>query len=96
MKMTLEKEIEIARAINVLESKVFQNIQSIPEATEILNQELSRPERTKAGAIDRLEQALLKAKEISKENPEYLKIVRESTKAMKRSEATKGDHGSWY
>ena len=91
MKMTLEKEIEIARAINMLENKVFLSIQTIPEATEILNQELSRPERTKAGAIDRLEQALLKAKELSKNNPEYLKIVRDSTKAMKRSEELRWD-----
>ena len=91
MKMTLEKEIEIARAITVLETKVFRNIKTIPEATEILDQELSRPERTKAGAIDRLEQALLKAKEFSKDNPEYTKIVRESTKAMKRSEELRWD-----
>ena len=91
MKMTLEKEIEIARAITVLETKVFRNIKTIPEATEILNQELSRPERTKAGAIDRLEQALIKAKEFSKDNPEYTKIVRESTKAMKRSEELRWD-----
>ena len=37
--MTLEKEIEIALPNFVLENKVFLSIQTIPEATEILNQE---------------------------------------------------------
>ena len=86
MRMSLEQEQDIARSISLLEEEALGSIQQIPETFSVLNEQPSRPERTKAGAIDRLERALELAIEISRDEPDYVPHVRNASKAFQQSE----------
>ena len=54
-KMTFEQEQKIALRIESLEQVALSNIQLIPEVHHILNEVPIRPEKTKAGSLERLE-----------------------------------------
>ncbi|MBM75857.1 MAG: hypothetical protein CMK59_10690, partial [Proteobacteria bacterium] len=86
MKLSLEQEISIAREIAELEETALQCILHIPETLSVLNEEPSRPERTKAGSIDRLERALEVAHKASQETHSYKTWVAQANKAIKNSE----------
>ena len=65
-KMTFEQEQKIALRIESLEQVALSNIQLIPEVHHILNEVPIRPEKTKAGSLERLERALDEGKKIAK------------------------------
>jgi len=82
-KMTFEQEQKIALRIESLEQAALSNIQLIPEVHHILNEVPIRPEKTKAGSLDRLERALDESKKIAKRQTRYRTYVRTAETSLR-------------
>jgi RNA polymerase sigma factor (sigma-70 family) len=82
-KMTFEQEQKIALRIESLEHVALSNIQLIPEVHHILNEVPIRPEKTKAGSLDRLERALDESKKIAKRQTRYRTYVRTAETSLR-------------
>ena len=82
-KMTFEQEQKIALRIESLEQVALSNIQLIPEVHHILNEVPIRPEKTKAGSLDRLERALDESKKIAKRQTRYRTYVRTAETSLR-------------
>jgi RNA polymerase sigma factor (sigma-70 family) len=59
-RLTADEEKDMARAIRRAETGARDAIQEVDEALEILNRKPERAERTRAGAVDRLEEAVMR------------------------------------
>ena len=59
MRFDAEKEQEVGRAIRLAEMRAHEAIAGLDSAEAILRARPKREERTRAGAVDRLEQAVL-------------------------------------
>ena len=81
--MTFEQEQKIALRIESLEQAALSNIQLIPEVHHILNEVPIRPEKTKAGSLDRLERALDESKKIAKRQTRYRTYVRTAETSLR-------------
>ncbi len=57
-RLTAEEEKDIARAIRKAETEAKEQIKGIKIADDILRRKPDRAERTRAGAVDRLEAAV--------------------------------------
>ena len=55
IQLSIEEEQNIARQIHSAEDMAWEAIESIPQTLDILYEVPSRPERTRAGALDRLD-----------------------------------------
>jgi len=69
-RLTAEQEREMARAIRRAEQRVREALAGIDAADEILMRRPKRVERTRAGAVDRLEEAVRAVQKAAKENRE--------------------------
>ncbi len=81
--MTFEQEQKIALRIESLEQVALSNIQLIPEVHHILNEVPIRPEKTKAGSLERLERALDESKKIAKRQTRYRSYVRTAETSLR-------------
>lgn len=77
--MTFEQEQELALAIRRAETATRDALASVDAAEAIVRRRPSRRERTRAGALDRLDEALEAARVAAKANPELCEDVREAS-----------------
>ncbi len=73
---TAEQEKEAGRAIRVAEARALELIAEVPLAQMILNQTPRRAEKTKAGAVARLEEAIEAIWEASMKDDSLREIAR--------------------
>jgi RNA polymerase sigma factor (sigma-70 family) len=85
-KMTFEQEQKIATRIESLEQIALSNIQLIPEVQYILNEVPIRPEKTKAGCLERLEKALDEGKKLAKRQHQYRNYIRSAESSLREVE----------
>ncbi len=88
---TAEQEKDTARDIRELEVVARDALVGIAVADEILTHQPKRAERTKAGAIDRLEKAIEETWEASREDPSLRKAARKAKGAWAQAEALRWD-----
>jgi len=86
-RLTAEEEKEIARRIRTAESQALEAIHGIEIADGILSKKPDRAERTRAGAVDRLEAAVEAAWKASKSDPELRQRARSAKTAWAHAEA---------
>ena len=87
IKMTFEQEQKIAIRIETLEQIALSNVQLIPEVQYILNEVPIRPEKTKAGGLDRLERAFDVGKRLAKRQPKYRTYIRAAESSLREVES---------
>ncbi len=85
-RLTAEEEKDIARAIRKAENRAREAIRGIPIAEEILKKKPDRAERTRAGAVDRLETAVEMVWKKAKDIPELKPRAREAKTAWAEAE----------
>ncbi|MCB9778044.1 MAG: RNA polymerase sigma factor RpoD/SigA [Alphaproteobacteria bacterium] len=85
-RFSAEQEREMARAIRRAEQRVREALSGIDAADEILMRRPKRVERTRAGAVDRLEEAVRAVLKEAKDDPEILAYAHEAVNAWNESE----------
>lgn len=85
-RLSAEQEREMARAIRRAEQKVRESLAGIEEADDILMRRPKRVERTRAGAVDRLEEAVRAVQKAAKEQPDLRGYAGEAVNAWNESE----------
>lgn len=86
-RLTADEEKDLARRIRVAEERARDAIDGIDVAMEILTRRPERAERTRAGAVDRLEQAVEMVWKTSKDRPELKESGRKAKAAWAEAEA---------
>ena len=86
MRFTADQERDIALDICAAEERALQAVKGISVAHEELSRQPKRAERTKAGAIERLERAVRAAKIASEEDPQIRPSVQQAEAALADSE----------
>lgn len=86
-RMTAEQEKEIAREIRAAESVAREAVDGLEIADEILTKRPDRAERTRAGAVDRLEAAVEAVYKASKSDPELKTRGRRARGAWAQAES---------
>ena len=86
-RLTAEEEKSMARKIRRAEQLAREAVAGIPEADDILMRRPDRAERTRAGAVDRLEEAVKAVAKASKKDSEYTPYSRQATGAWAEAEA---------
>ena len=86
---TAEQEKDAARAILACEERAKAALATVPVAQEILQATPKRAERTRAGAVDRLEQAVEAAWSASKSDRSLRDAARAAKGAMAEAEAVR-------
>jgi RNA polymerase sigma factor (sigma-70 family) len=86
-RLTAEEEKEIARAIRRAETDAKEQIKGIKIADDILRKKPDRTERTRAGAVDRLEAAVDAVWKASKDDPALKQRARQSKQAWAHAES---------
>jgi RNA polymerase sigma factor (sigma-70 family) len=86
-RLTAEEEKEIARAIRRAEDSARQAIHGHGTADAILKRRPDRAERTRAGAVDRLEAAIEAAWRAGKDDPEFKALARTAKGAWAQAES---------
>ena len=81
-----EEEKEMARAIRKAEDIARELIQGLAEAEDILGRKPERAERTRAGAVDRLEEAVTVIRQAARNKPEYRSCSRKAWSAWQEAE----------
>ena len=84
---TAEQEKEAGRAIRVAEARALELIAEVPLAQMILNQTPRRAEKTKAGAVARLEEAIEAIWEASMKDDSLREIARAAKGAWAEAES---------
>ena len=74
-RLTADQERDMATKIRQSEEKAYNLIKDVPIAAEILSQRPDRVERTRAGAVDRLENAIKELEKLGKEFVSQLMLV---------------------
>ncbi len=85
-RFTAEEEKAMAREIRRCEQAAREAVAGIDEADRILMRRPDRAERTRAGAVDRLEEAVREVTKAAKENPEYREWARKANAAWAEAE----------
>ena len=85
-KFDADKEIELAQEILDAESRVVDALASIPEAMEILQEIPKRPERTRAGHVERLGRAVQAAWRVTSGRKAQRAAARKAMRYWKRAE----------
>jgi RNA polymerase sigma factor (sigma-70 family) len=88
MRFDAEKEQEVGRAIRMAEMRTREALSGLDSAEAILRARPKREERTRAGAVDRLEQAVLQIRnEAARTNdPELQAYANEASRAWAEAE----------
>lgn len=86
MRFTAEQEREIAINIRSAEQRALSAVIGIDAADKVLQIRPKREERTKAGAVDRLEKAVQAAREASRVDPSLKTHVNQAEAALADSE----------
>ncbi len=89
MRFDAEKEQEVGRAIRMAEMRAHEALSGLDSAERILRARPKREERTRAGAVDRLEQAVLAIRnEAAQQNdPELFAYANEASRAWEEAES---------
>ncbi|MEL6345868.1 MAG: sigma-70 family RNA polymerase sigma factor [Myxococcota bacterium] len=87
MRFTAEQERSIAQDIRAAEQRARDAVSGIDVAETILRQRPKREERTKAGAVERLERAVEAARGACREQPDLRSSVNAAEVALQDSEA---------
>ncbi len=85
-RLTAEEEKQMAREIRRAEQAAREAIAGLDEADDILMRRPDRAERTRAGAVDRLEEAVKAVAAAAKDNPEYKSWARQAQGAWAEAE----------
>jgi len=85
-RLTADEEKSMAREIRLAEQAAREAVAGIDEADRILMRRPDRAERTRAGAVDRLEEAVREVAKAAKENPEYKGWARKAEGAWNEAE----------
>jgi RNA polymerase sigma factor (sigma-70 family) len=85
-RLTADQERSMAREIRLAEEEALETIRDIPEAELILNQRPERVERTRAGAVDRLEASVKAVEMAARNNPEIKGNARKASSLWRRAE----------
>jgi RNA polymerase sigma factor (sigma-70 family) len=85
-RLTAEEEKDIARAIRKAENRAREAIRGIAIAEDILKKKPDRAERTRAGAVDRLETAVEMVWKKAKDSPDLKPRAREAKTAWAEAE----------
>ncbi len=86
-RLTAEEEKSIAREIRKAEQASREYIAGVDEAEDILGRRPERAERTRAGAVDRLEEAVFAVMEEAKSQPELRPLAGKAMTAWKLAES---------
>ena len=86
MRLSIEQEVELATAIRRAEDATRAALAGIDQAERILRRRPSRHERTRAGAVDRMEEALQVARALAAEEPALRAEVNEAEKYWRDAE----------
>ena len=86
LRLNADEEKDIARQIRSAENAALEALTGIHSASEILQQRPERVERTRAGAVDRLEEAVEETWKRSREEPDLRQQAREAKAAWARAE----------
>ncbi|MEZ4239678.1 MAG: sigma-70 family RNA polymerase sigma factor [Myxococcota bacterium] len=86
-RLTAEEEKDIARAIRRAEDAAREGISHHEAAQEILKRRPDRAERTRAGAVDRLEAAVEAVWKAGKDDPRYKQYARQAKGAWAQAES---------
>mgnify|MGYP001234292020 CR=1 FL=1 len=76
----------MARAIRMAEQSAREAVAGIPEADSILMRRPDRAERTRAGAVDRLEEAVRITMKAAKKEPELREYATQANRAWAEAE----------
>ncbi|MED5372169.1 MAG: sigma-70 family RNA polymerase sigma factor [Myxococcota bacterium] len=85
-RLTAEEEKDMARRIRAAEESARDAIVEIDIARAIIGRRPERAERTRAGAVSRLEEAVQEVGRAARKNPELRKAARESGAAWQEAE----------
>ena len=85
-RLTAEQEREMARNIREAEVKAREAVQGIPEAASILTRRPDRAERTRAGAVDRLEESVRTVQLAARKDPGLREYARTATNSWRKAE----------
>jgi RNA polymerase nonessential primary-like sigma factor len=83
---SLEEEQNITRKIHFSVQTAWEEIEAIPQTLGILYETPSRPERTRAGALDRLNRAIIHAKEMCNQDPKFETHLYNAESALKNTD----------
>ena len=85
MRFDSEKEQEVGRAIRMAEMRAHEALSGLDAAERILRSRPKREERTRAGAVDRLEQAVLAIRNeaAQKKDPELFGYANEASRVSR-------------
>jgi RNA polymerase sigma factor (sigma-70 family) len=86
-RLTADEEKEIARQIRKAEDAARQSVIGHPQAEPVLRRRPDRTERTRAGAVDRLESAVEVLWKFGKDNAEYKQRARVAKSAWQQAES---------
>ncbi len=86
-RLTAEQEKEMARRIHRAEKRAREAIKGIQSADDVLSRRPKRAERTRAGMVDRLEEAIADAWRKHRNDGTYRERVREARQAWAEAEA---------
>ncbi|MEL6349522.1 MAG: sigma-70 family RNA polymerase sigma factor [Myxococcota bacterium] len=87
MYLTADQERVLAQSIRAAEELALKALSSIDEAQEELNHTPRRKERTRAGEVDRLANAVAAAQRAARKNPEIRDCARQAAAAFAKSES---------
>ena len=85
-RLTAEEEKQMARAIRRAEQIAREAVAGIPEADDILMRRPDRAERTRAGAVDRLEEAVKEASKAARKQEDLRQYARQAAGAWAEAE----------
>ncbi|MCB9780323.1 MAG: sigma-70 family RNA polymerase sigma factor [Alphaproteobacteria bacterium] len=85
-RLTADEEKQMAREIRRAEQAAREAVAGIDQADEILMRRPDRAERTRAGAVDRLEEAVAAVAEAAKDDPELKQWARQAQGAWAEAE----------
>jgi len=85
-RLTADEEKQMAREIRRCEQAAREAVAGLEEADDILMRRPDRAERTRAGAVDRLEEAVQAVVQAAKENSEYKDWARQAQGAWAEAE----------
>jgi RNA polymerase nonessential primary-like sigma factor len=86
-RLTAEEEKDIARAIRKAEDTARHAVLGHPAAEGILKRKPDRAERTRAGAVDRLEAAIEAVWKAGKDHPDFKQLARTAKGAWAQAES---------
>ena len=85
-RLTAEEEKQMARAIRRAEQIAREAVAGIPEADDILMRRPDRAERTRAGAVDRLEEAVKEVSKAARKQEDLRQYARQAAGAWAEAE----------